>query len=57
VIVASGESYAVSPRRRKMIEYAFGWIREIGKLHRLMAHGLETIRAQALSKFATDNRT
>jgi hypothetical protein len=49
------EAYAVSLRRRKMIEEAFGWAKDIGTLRRLMARGLETIRAHALLNFAAYN--
>ncbi len=51
------EAYAVSLRRRKMIEEAFGWANDIGTLRRLMARGLETIRAHALLNFAAYNLT
>ena len=40
-----------------MIEEAFGWAKDIGTLRRLMARGLETIRAHALLNFAAYNLT
>jgi len=57
VAVKATEGYAVSLRRRKMIEEAFGWAKDIGTLRRLMAHGLEKIRAHALLNFAAYNLT
>jgi hypothetical protein len=51
------EGYAVSLRRRKMIEEAFGWVKDIGTLRRLMARGLDKIRAHALLNFAAYNLT
>ena len=51
------EDYAVSLRRRKMIEEAFGWVKDIGTLRRLMARGLDKIRAHALLNFAAYNLT
>ena len=55
--VKATEAYAVSLRRRKMIEEAFGWAKDIGTLRRLMARGLDTIRAHALLNFAAYNLT
>lgn len=57
VALKATEGYAVSLRRRKMIEEAFGWVKDIGTLRRLMARGLETIRAHALLNFAAYNLT
>ena len=55
--VKATEGYAVSLRRRKMIEEAFGWVKDIGTLRRLMARGLDKIRAHALLNFAAYNLT
>ena len=44
-------------RRRKMIEEAFGWVKDIGTLRRLMARGLDRIRAHTLLNFAAYNLT
>lgn len=57
VALRATEGYAVSLRRRKMIEEAFGWAKDIGTLRRLMARGLETIRAHALLNFSAYNLT
>ena len=46
------EGYAVSLRRRKMIEEAFGWVKEIGTLGRVMLRGLKRIRGEVLLNFA-----
>jgi len=40
-----------------MIEEAFGWVKDIGTLRRLMARGLDKIRAHALLNFAAYNLT
>jgi hypothetical protein len=55
--IKTTEGYAVSLRRRKMIEEAFGWVKDIGTLRRLMARGLDKIRAHALLNFAAYNLT
>lgn len=55
--VKQTEGYAVSLRRRKMIEEAFGWVKEIGTLGRIKLRGLEKIRAHALLNFAAYNLT
>jgi len=51
------EGYAVSLRRRKMIEEAFGWVKEIGTLGRVMLRELDRIRGEALLNFAGYNLT
>jgi len=55
--VKATEGYGVSLRRRKMIEEAFGWVKEIGTLRRVMARGLDNIRAHVLLNFAAYNLT
>jgi IS5 family transposase len=55
--VKATEDYGVSLRRRKMIEEAFGWVKEIGTLRRVMARGLDIIRAHVLLNFAAYNLT
>lgn len=55
--VKATDGYAVSLSRRKMIEEAFGWVKDIGTLRRLMARGLEKIRAHVLLNFAAYNLT
>ena len=49
------EGYAVSLRRRKMIEEAFGWVKEIGTLGRVMLRGLDRICGEVLLNFAAYN--
>lgn len=53
--VRETEAYAISLRRRKMIEEAFGWVKEIGTLGRVMLRGLDRIRGEALLNFAAYN--
>ena len=55
--VKSSPGYAVSLRRRKMIEEAFGWAKDIGTLRHAMARGLDRIRAHALLNFSAYNLT
>ncbi|KAI5913067.1 transposase [Azoarcus sp. PA01] len=51
--IKTTEGYTVSLGRRKMIEEAFGWVKDIGTLRRLMARGLDKSRARTLLNFAT----
>lgn len=45
--IKTTEGYRVSLRRRKMIEEAFAWVKDLGRLRRLMARGLDTIKIRA----------
>lgn len=53
--VKASEGYAISLRRRKMIEEAFGWVKDIGMLRRLMVRGLDRIHAHVLLNFSAYN--
>lgn len=55
--VKSSRGYAVSLRRRKMIEEAFGWAKDMGTLRDAMARGLDPISAHALLNFLVYNLT
>lgn len=57
VALRATEGHAISLRRRKMIEEAFGWAKDTGTLRRLMARELETIRARTLLNFGAYNLT
>ena len=52
-----GKGYALSLRRRKMIEEAFGWIKTIGGLRKTRHKGLAKLSGQALLCFAAYNLT
>ncbi len=52
-----GNGYALSLRRRKMIEEAFGWIKTVGGLRKTRHKGLEKLSGQALFTFAAYNLT
>ena len=54
---ARGKGYAMSLRRRKMIEEAFGWIKTVGGLRKTRHKGLEKLSGQALFTFAAYNLT
>jgi len=54
---ARGKGYAMSLRRRKMIEEAFGWIKTVGGLRKTRHKGLEKLSGQALLTFAAYNLT
>jgi IS5 family transposase len=54
---ARGRGYAMSLRRRKMIEEAFGWIKTVGGLRKTRHKGLEKLSGQALFAFAAYNLT
>lgn len=52
---ARGKGYAMSLRRRKMVEEAFGWIKTVGGLRKTRHKGLEKLSGQALLTFAAYN--
>lgn len=54
---ARGKGYAMSLRRRKMIEEAFGWIKTVGGLRKSRHIGLAKLAGQALFAFAAYNLT
>ena len=54
---ARGKGYAMSLRRRKMIEEAFGWIKTVGGLRKTRHIGLAKLAGQALFTFAAYNLT
>lgn len=54
---ARGKGYAMSLKRRKMIEEAFGWAKDIGGLRKTRFIGLAKVKAQALLTFAAYNLT
>lgn len=54
---ARGKGYAMSLRRRKMIEEAFGWIKTVGGLRKSRHIGLAKLAGQALFTFAAYNLT
>ncbi|MEE3559893.1 transposase, partial [Pseudomonas aeruginosa] len=45
---ARGKGYAMSLRRRKMIEEAFGWIKTVGGLRKTRHKGLEKLAGPAV---------
>jgi hypothetical protein len=47
--------YAISQRRRKLVEEAFGWAKTIGGLARVKLRGLPRIRYQFTLAMAADN--
>ena len=54
---ARGKGYAMSIRRRKMIEEAFGWIKTVGGLRKTKHKGLAKLAGQTLLTFAAYNLT
>lgn len=54
---ACEEGYAMSLRRRKMIEEAFGWIKTVGGLRKTRHKGLAKLSGQAVFTFAAYNLT
>jgi len=54
---ARGQGYALSIRRRKMIEEAFGWIKTVGGLRKTKHKGLAKLAGQTLFAFAAYNLT
>jgi transposase len=47
--------YAISQRRRKLIEEAFGWVKTVGGLRKTRFIGMAKVAAQALFTFAAYN--
>lgn len=41
--IAQSEGYAVSQRKRKLIEQGFGWAKTVGSLRQVMVRGLERV--------------
>jgi transposase len=54
---ARGRGYALSLKRRKMIEEAFGWIKTVGGLRKSRHVGLAKLAGQVLFTFAAYNLT
>lgn len=54
---ARGKGYALSLKRRKMIEEAFGWAKTVGGLRKTRFIGLAKVAAQGLLTFAAYNLT
>jgi transposase len=54
---ARGQGYAMSLRRRKIVEEAFGWIKTVGGLRKTRHRGLAKVSGQALFCFAAYNLT
>ena len=54
---ARGNGYAMSLKRRKMIEEAFGWLKTVGGLRKTRHKGLSKVSGQALFCFAAYNLT
>lgn len=41
--VATGEGYAISQEKRKLIEQGFGWAKTVGRIRQVMVRGLEKV--------------
>jgi len=54
---ARGKGYALSLKRRKRIEEAFGWLKTVGGLRKTRHKGLAKVSGQALLCFAAYNLT
>ena len=54
---ARGKGYAMSLKRRKMIEEVFGWIKTVGGLRKTRHIGVAKLSGQALFTFAAYNLT
>lgn len=53
--IKEAEGCATSLRQRKIIEDAFGWVKEVSTLGRVMLRGVDRIRSEALLSFAAYN--
>jgi transposase len=54
---ARGKGYAMSLKRRKMVEEAFGWVKTVGGFRKTRHKGLAKVSGQALFCFAAYNLT
>ncbi len=55
--VRADKGYALNPRRRKMVEEAFGWIKAVGDLRKSRHIGLAKLAGQVPIVFAAYNLT
>jgi hypothetical protein len=56
-ILETGKGYALSWKRRNLIDEAFGWAKTVGGLRKTRFIGLAKVKAQALLTFAAYSLT
>lgn len=53
--VAASEGYAISQRKRKLIEQGFGWAKAVGRIRQAMVRGLEKVDQMFVLNMAAYN--
>jgi hypothetical protein len=55
--IAASEGYAISQRKRKLIEQGFGWAKLIGPMRQVMVRGLKRVDQLFVLTMAAYNLT
>ena len=55
--IAQSEGYAISQRKRKLIEQGFGWAKTVGGIRQVMVRGLERVDQMFVLTMAAYNLT
>ena len=55
--IAQSEGYAISQRKRKLIEQGFGWVKTVGGIRQVMVRGLERVDQMFVLTMAAYNLT
>ena len=53
--IAQSEGYAISQRKRKLIEQGFGWAKTVGSIRQVMVRGIERVDQMFVLTMATYN--
>ena len=53
--IASSDGYAISQRKRKLIEQGFGWAKFIGQIRQVMVRGLKRVDQMFVLNMAAYN--
>ena len=55
--IAQADGYAVSQKKRKLIEQGFGWAKTVGRIRQVMVRGLERVDQLFVLTMAAYNLT
>jgi len=53
--IAHSEGYAISQRKRKLIEQGFGWVKTVGRMRQVMVRGLKRVDQMFVLSMAAYN--
>ena len=53
--IARSEGYAISQRKRKLIEQGFGWVKTVGRMRQVMVRGLKRVDQMFVLSMAAYN--